>query len=112
MSPVYRSLGGAALAVVTLVACGGPRLTTMRMGAVYMAKPPPCGVRFENLTHQEAQAKYEAIGLITVSNMSSPALTEDVKRDVEREACGLGADAVTFNAGVGNNLQFLAWRAK
>lgn len=104
------------LAALTLLGCPGAaqshRVMTVRTGAVYMAKPAPCEVRFENLSFLEAQAKYEQIGLITVTDMPSSALTEDVKRDVEREACGIGADALTFNAGTGNMLQFLAWHSK
>jgi hypothetical protein len=94
-----------------LVACG-PRVTTIRMGAVYAPKPDGCGVRWENLNHQEALSKYEMIGLITITNMRSSALTEDVRHDVDREACTLGADAVTLNAGVNTNLQFVAWHSK
>lgn len=85
---------------------------TARMGAVYTAKPPTCGVRFENLNHQEASASYEMIGLVSVYGMESSALTDDVKRQVEREACAIGADAVTLNAGMGSVLQFAAWHAK
>lgn len=96
-----------------LLGCGGGHsVHSARMGAVYTAKPAPCAVRFENLNHQEASAKFDMIGLITVMNMPSSALTEGVKRDVEKEACNLGADAVTLNVGTGDVLQFAAWHAK
>lgn len=103
---------GFALVLACLAGCGGHRVSAARMGAVYTAKKAPCGLRFENLNHQEASAKFDMIGLVTVTDMPSSALTDEVKRDVEREACGLGADAVTLNAGVGNVLQFAAWHAK
>lgn len=114
MSNAATNMAVSLLVVTVLVGgCGDAhRLDSARMGAVYTAKPAPCGVRFENLNHQEASAKFDMIGLITVSNMSSSALTEAVKRDVEREACNLGADAVTLNVGTGNVLQFAAWHSK
>ena len=73
---------------------------TARMGAVYGPKGPACALRFENLNHQEAYAKYEMLGLLTVYDVESSDITPAIKKDVEREGCKIGGDAVTLNASV------------
>jgi hypothetical protein len=82
----------------------------VRMGAVYLSKGEHCPVRFENLSFQEALAKYEQIGLITVSGGGVDELTPPMKADVEREACKMGADVLSLNASVPRMFQFQAWR--
>lgn len=113
--PSTRILG-ASLALAALAACGGGgggggRVMTARMGAVYGPKGASCAIRFENLNHQEAYAKYEMLGLVTVYDVES-GLTPPVKKQIEREACKIGGDAVTLNAGMADVLQFSVWRAK
>lgn len=94
-----------------LLGCGpgGPQAHTVRMGAVYMDRGPGCGVAFENLSFQEAMARGQQIGMITLQG--TDALDPASKVVVEAEACKVGADFVTFNAGMGTMLQFLAWKA-
>lgn len=103
-------------AVVSLAALsctpGGHRIMAARMGAVYGPKGPACALRFENLNHQEAYAKYEMLGLLTVYDVESSDITPAIKKDVEREGCKMGGDAVTLNASVPGAVQFSVWRAK
>lgn len=100
------------LSAASASCAGGHRVMTSRMGAVYGPKGASCALRFENLNHQEAYAKYEMLGLVTVYDMPSSEVTPAVKKDIEREACKIGGDAVTLNAGMQNVLQFSVWRAK
>ena len=64
---------------LALAACGGPNISTIRMGALYSPKGDGCHVAFENLDYQHATAAYENIGLITVSNGE---LTDKVREAV------------------------------
>ena len=107
-------LSFAALAVVTLLACGSPmyRVTPVRSGALYTSKGDRCGVRFENVTFLEGASKYENLGLVTLSGASGDDFTDPMKADVEKAACHMGGDAVSLNASGPGMFQFIVWRAK
>ena len=101
---------------LALAACGGPNISTIRMGALYSPKGDGCHVAFENLDYQHATAAYENIGLITVSNGE---LTDKVREAVRKKACSLGADALSLNASVdtgsrlvGGMTQFMVLRKR
>ena len=49
----------------------------------------------ENLDYRHATAAYEQLGLITVSGGD---LTDKVREEVRKMACGMGADALSLNA--------------
>ncbi len=108
----------AILAVVFAAAgcMGGPgtmgyNVMPSRMGALYPSKGEACGIRFENLNFGEASAKYESLGMVTLTGAGSD-FTDPMKKDVEREACKMGGDAVSMNASAPGMFQFLVWRSK
>jgi hypothetical protein len=103
-------------AAMLLAACGGGggigyHVTPSRMGALYPSKGEACGIRFENLNFGEASAKYESLGMVSLTGTGSD-FTDAMKKDVEREACKMGGDAVSMNASAPGIFQFLVWRAK
>jgi hypothetical protein len=107
----------ALLSAMTVASCGGGGIggytvTPSRLGALYPSKGEKCGIRFENLNFQEASSKYESLGLISVTGTSSDELTDAMKRDVERAACHMGADAVSLNVASPGVFQFMAWRGR
>jgi hypothetical protein len=87
------------------------RVTPMRMGALYTSKGDACGIRFENLTFMEASAKYQSLGMVTLTGAGSD-FSDAMKRDVEREACKMGGDVVSMNTSAPGVFQFLVWRGK
>ena len=101
---------------LALGACGGPNISSIRMGAMYAGRGDDCRVTFENLDYQHATAAYEQLGLITVSGGD---VTDKVRDQVRKKACAMGADALTINAAgdfgsrmVGNMTQFLVLRKR
>lgn len=95
----------------------------MRMGRLYPARSASCDVRYENLTFQEANAKYEQIGLVSLSGTSDePQAWEGItKQKLQPKACELGGTVVTMNAsggqgsvlGMGTGIvQFAVWHEK
>lgn len=107
---------GLSLLLVSAAACAGGGLdynvTPVRMGALYPSKGEACGIRFENLNFLEASSKYEQLGMVTLTGTGGTDFTEPMKHDVEREACKMGADAVSLNGSVPNMFQFLVWRLR
>ncbi len=104
------------LSCLALVACGsmtsGYRVTPMRTGALYTSKGDVCGIRFENVNFQEGSAKYEQLGLVSLSGTTGDDFTDAMKKDVEKAAGPRGGDAVSVNASAPGVFQFLVWRAK
>ncbi len=101
------------LVLAALIACGPPyRVTPIRSGALYPSKGEACSVQFQNLNFQEASAKYEGLGLISVSGASGDEFTPTMKKDVERAACKMGADHVSLNASGPGMFQFMVWRSR
>jgi hypothetical protein len=104
------------LSCLTLLACAsmtsGYLVTPMRSGALYTSKGDTCGIRFENVSFQEGAAKYEQLGLVTLSGTTGDDFTDAMKKDVEKAACHMGGDAVSLNASAPGMFQFLVWRAK
>ena len=101
------------LFVVAAIGCGPhTNVTTIRMGGAYLSRGANCSIRFENLDYQEATSKYEQIGIISLTGTSE--LTDVAKKEVEGEACKIGAHVLTLNASVGSEtsgmIQFLALR--
>ncbi|MGH7297169.1 MAG: hypothetical protein ACRELB_19680 [Polyangiaceae bacterium] len=113
-----------AIAALVAVACGsafwcggagglgGYQITPIRSGALYPSKGDRCGIRFENLNFQEASAKYESLGLVTLTGTGSDEFTDGMKADVEKSACHMGGDVVSVNASTTGMFQFMVWRAK
>jgi hypothetical protein len=87
-------------AVVVLAGCSSIHAVSQRMGRVFPPKADGCAVRFENLTFQEANAKYEQVGLVTLSGTSSqPQSWEGETRDrLWPKVCEIGGTIVTPNA--------------
>lgn len=104
----------AACSLLLLGACAGVgyHVTPVRSGALYTSKGDRCGIRFENVSFQEGAAKYENLGLVTLTGTSGDDFTDAMKADVEKAACHMGGDAVSLNASVPGSFQFLVWRAK
>jgi hypothetical protein len=101
------------LALAGLGACTGQyRVTPMRSGALYPSKGEACAMQFQNLNFQEASAKYENLGLISLSGASGDEFTAQMKKDVERAACKMGGDAVSLNGSGPGFFQFIVWRAR
>jgi len=111
-----RSILLAGLASVLALACGagglGYHVTPIRSGALYSSKGDRCGIKFENLNFQEGSAKYENLGLVTLTGTGGDEFTDPMKADVEKAACHMGGDAVSLNAGAPGMFQFIVWRAK
>jgi hypothetical protein len=102
------SLGG-------LVGCMGGssyRVTPIRSGALYASRGAACAIQFQNLTFQEGSAKYENLGLVSLTGISDDELTPKMKSDVERAACKMGGDAVSLNASAPGIFQFIVWRSR
>jgi hypothetical protein len=104
------------LLALTLAACGGPNISSIRMGSLYPPRGESCRVPFENLDYQHALAAYEQLGLITVSGGD---VTDKVREKVRQKACAMGADALSLNASVdtgssmvGGMTQFLVLRKR
>jgi hypothetical protein len=87
------------------------RVTPARVGALYPSKGEACGIAFQNLNFQEASAKYENLGLVTVTGATDE-FTPQMKKDVERAACKMGGDAVSLNASAPGGFQFIVWKAR
>lgn len=100
-------------ALLGLVGCTSSyRLTPIRSGALYPSKGPACTVKFQNLNFQEGSAKYENLGLVSLTGSGSDEFTPEMKKDVERAACKMGGDAVSLNASAPGIFQFIVWRAR
>ena len=103
----------ALLSLGALAACTTSyRITPVRSGALYPSKGAACTVQFQNLNFQEGSAKYENLGLISLTGSGSDEFTPQMKKDVERAACKMGADAVSLNASAPGIFQFIVWRAR
>ena len=98
--------------IVLSAACQSYRVVPVRAGALYTSKGDRCGIRFENLNFQEASAKFENLGLVSVSGTSSDEFTDPMKADVEKAACHMGGDVVSLNVSAPGTFQFIVWRAK
>ena len=118
MSPRLFALVAALLttaaSIVLSTACQSQsyRVMPVRAGALYTSKGDRCGIRFENLNFQEASAKFENLGLISLSGTSSDEFTDPMKADVEKAACHMGGDVVSLNVSAPGMFQFIVWRAK
>ena len=78
------------MVVLATTACSTVRATSIRMGRMYPAQGSTCDLRFENLTFQEASAKYEQIGLVqlTGTGEAQPQGWEgDTKAQLAPKAC-------------------------
>lgn len=113
----------ACTAVAALAGCSSLHASGMRMGRLYPARSASCDVRYENLTFQEANAKYEQIGLVSLSGTSDePQAWEGItKQKLQPKACEIGGTVVTMNGaggggsvmGMGTGMvQFAVWREK
>jgi hypothetical protein len=102
------------LALLTgLAACTGSyRVTPIRSGALYPSKGAACTVQFQNLNFQEGSAKYENLGLVSLTGTDGDEFTPQMKKDVERAACKMGGDAVSLNASAPGIFQFIVWRSR
>ena len=102
------------LALLTgLAACAGSyRVTPIRSGALYPSKGAACTVQFQNLNFQEGSAKYENLGLVSLTGTDGDEFTPQMKKDVERAACKMGGDAVSLNASAPGIFQFIVWRSR
>ena len=102
--------------LVALGALGGCmssyRVSPIRSGALYPSKGAACNVQFQNLNFQEGSAKYENLGLVSLTGASTDELTPEMKKDVERAACKMGGDAVSLNAAAPGIFQFIVWRSR
>jgi hypothetical protein len=113
------------MVVLATTACSTVRATSIRMGRMYPAQGSTCDLRFENLTFQEASAKYEQIGLVqlTGTGEAQPQGWEgDTKAQLAPKACEMGGTVVTVNATSGGSnvgfgmgtgmIQFAVWHEK
>jgi hypothetical protein len=121
VTPYLATLG--IVAGLAASGCSSIHATAMRMGRTYPGQPEGCTVRFENLTFQEASAKYEQIGLVTLSGTSSePQVWEgETKARLWPKVCEIGGTIVTPNATAGGEsylgmgtgmIQFGVWHEK
>src|SRR5438132_12626132 len=87
--------------VLAASACSNLYATGARVGRIYPSLPAGCAVRFENLTFQEANARYDQVGLVTLSGASNqPQAWEGETRDrLWPKVCEVGGNVVTLNAG-------------
>ena len=108
------SVAGACVAVVVASGCSSFNytVTPIRSGALYTSKGDRCGIRFDNLTFLEGSAKYENLGMVTLSGGRSDEFSDSMKADVEKAACHMGGDAVSLNASGPGFYQFIVWRAR
>src|SRR5450631_1267502 len=71
VSDMPRPLPSLALVVSLLLpaACSSLSytVTPVRAGGLYTSKGDRCGIRFDNLNFQEGLAKYENLGMVTLS---------------------------------------------
>lgn len=99
--------------IFALAACvSSYRVTPIRSGALYPSKGAACTVQFQNLNFQEGSAKYENLGLVSLTGTDGDEFTPQMKKDVERAACKMGGDAVSLNASAPGIFQFIVWRAR
>jgi hypothetical protein len=109
-----RWLASIALVFMSVAACGAPgssyRVSPARVGALKASKGAGCKIQFQNLNFQEASAKYENLGLISLTGVDSDEFTDVMKKDVERAACKMGGDSVSLNASAPGIFQFIVWR--
>jgi hypothetical protein len=99
--------------LVALAACTTSyRVTPIRTGALYPSKEAACTVQFQNLNFQEGSAKYENLGLVSLTGSGGDEFTPQMKKEVERAACKMGGDAVSLNASAPGIFQFIVWRAR
>jgi len=90
---------------------------------MYPSVPAGCSVRFENLTYQEASAKYDQVGLVSLTGTSDePQAWEGVtKEKLWPKVCEIGGTVVTMNGAAGGQsvmgmgtgmIQFGVWHEK
>lgn len=114
-----------ALMGTCLLGCSNLHASGMRTGRAYPARAADCAMRFENLTFQEANAKYEQVGLVSLTGVDSEASTweGETKARLLPKACELGGTVVTPNAAGGQGsvpivgygtgmVQFVVWHEK
>lgn len=103
--------------------CSNIHATGMRMGRFYPSLSANCPVTFENLTYQEANARYEQIGLVSLSGTSDqPQAWEGETRErLWPKVCEMGGTVVTANAMMGGQstlgggtgmIQFAVWHER
>lgn len=106
-----------------ITGCSTMHATSMRVGRIAPAKAAGCNVRFENLTFQQASAKYEQVGMVTLSGTSTQpqAWKGETKEKLWPKVCEIGGSVVTPNAmaggetvmGIGTgSIQFSVWNKK
>jgi hypothetical protein len=105
------------VSLVVLAGCSGAssssyQVTPIRSGAIYTSKGAACAIQFQNLSFQEGSAKYENLGLVSLTGTSGDEFTAAMKKDVERAACKMGGDAVSLNASGPGIFQFIVWRSR
>jgi len=80
------------LSLLALAGCmSSYRVTPIRSGALYPSKGAACTVEFQNLNFQEGSAKYENLGLVSLTGATGDEFTPQMKKDVERAACKMAA---------------------
>src|SRR5262245_37739202 len=109
--------------LVAWAACSSVHATAQRVGRSYPALATGCPVRFENLTFQEANGRYDQVGLVSLSGTSDePQGWEGITRDrLWPKVCEIGGTVVTPNAMMGGEsvmgrgtgmIQFAVWHEK
>ena len=98
--------------LAAVAACSPYRIMPVRSGALYASRGAGCTVEFQNLNFQEASAKYDNLGLISLTGTSGDEFTPAMKKDVEQAACKMGGDHVTLNASAPGIFQFIVWRSR
>lgn len=111
--------------MAALVGCG-PNLHASGMSSGKLQEPLPegCPVKFENVGFQEAQAKFEQVGMVTLTGTDESYTAfwkGKTKKELWPKVCKLGGTIVTPNGamagesvmGVGTGMiQFMVWRER
>lgn len=106
--------------MILAAGCSSVHASSQRVGRLTTPRSPGCEVRFENLTFAEADARYEQVGLVTLSGTSdAPQAWEgDTREQLWPKVCEIGGTIVTPNAmsggqsvmGMGTGMiQFSVW---
>lgn len=98
----------AVLLVAACAACG--HRVSSSATAKHPEKPAPCGIRFEKAGGQEPA--HESIGTVTLYTVDSDVVTDEMKRDLEREACKMGGDVLTILGPAPHGVRYTVWRKK
>jgi len=84
--------------------CG--MISTTASGKEYPSRETGCAIRWENLTREEVEARYHAVGTVTTATGGSRAsdLSDRTKAKIEKEACSLGGEALVLIMGTEEGL--------